>query len=76
MGESQGSGFFINSDGYIATNHHVIKDATSVTIEHMMDYSKKVYTAPIVDNDISWNPPSSMALCISIMGSRLLLPLL
>ena len=53
----QGSGFFINSDGYIATNYHVIKDATSITIEYMEDYSKKVYTASVVaddpDNDLA-----------------------
>ena len=48
---SQGSGFFINSDGYIATNHHVIKDATSLTIEYMKDDSKKVYSASVVAND-------------------------
>ena len=55
--EAQGSGFFINSDGYIATNYHVIKDATSVTIEYMEDYSKKVYSASVVaddpDNDLA-----------------------
>jgi len=55
--EAQGSGFFINYDGYIATNYHVIKDATSITIEYMEDYSKKVYTASVVaddpDNDLA-----------------------
>jgi S1-C subfamily serine protease len=54
---SQGSGFFINSNGYIVTNHHVIKDATSVIIEYMTDDSKKVYAASVVaddpDNDLA-----------------------
>ena len=49
--EAQGSGFFITSDGYIATNYHVIKDATSLTIEYMKDDSKKVYSASVVAND-------------------------
>jgi len=30
--EAQGSGFFIDADGHVVTNHHVIEDATSVKI--------------------------------------------
>ncbi|MBI5273664.1 MAG: Do family serine endopeptidase [Chlamydiales bacterium] len=30
---SQGSGFFVTSDGYIMTNFHVVKDATKITVD-------------------------------------------
>jgi serine protease Do len=29
---AQGSGFFISADGYVVTNHHVIDDASEITI--------------------------------------------
>ncbi|BBM88375.1 serine protease [Spirochaetota bacterium] len=42
---SAGSGFVINKDGYIVSNYHVIKDASSVAIffsDHDKEYKAKV----------------------------------
>jgi len=33
QGTSQGSGFVLTADGYVATNYHVVEDATSITIK-------------------------------------------
>lgn len=40
-----GTGFFISEDGYIATNQHVVADATSVTVKL---YSGKSFQATVV----------------------------
>lgn len=45
---SAGSGFVLTADGYILTNHHVIEDATGVTVL-MSDGSE--YPAEIVGSD-------------------------
>lgn len=47
-GTSQGSGFVLTADGYIATNYHVVEDSSSITIS-MMD--GKEYTATYVGGD-------------------------
>ncbi len=47
---SLGSGFIIAPDGYIVTNHHVIKDADEINV--MIDNdSNKTYKAKIVGQD-------------------------
>ncbi len=50
-----GSGFIISADGYIITNHHVIKNAVEITV-HLQD--KREYKAKIIGSD----PQSDIAL--------------
>lgn len=46
--ETRGTGFFISSDGYIMTNHHLVDKAENVTILTLED---KEYKAKIVGAD-------------------------
>ena len=43
-----GSGFFISADGLIVTNHHVIKDASIITVSL---YDGSVYEAQLIGSD-------------------------
>ncbi len=43
-----GSGFFVNDQGYLVTNHHVIEGATTITIHTYRGYS---YPATVVGSD-------------------------
>jgi len=45
---SLGSGFIISQDGYIATNHHVVREAESIRVKLSND---KVYDAKVVGGD-------------------------
>lgn len=47
---ASGSGFIISSDGYIVTNHHVIEDATKITVTL---YDGKKYEGELVGSDES-----------------------
>ncbi|HMX00901.1 MAG TPA: trypsin-like peptidase domain-containing protein [Cyclobacteriaceae bacterium] len=49
--KGNGSGFFINEEGYIATNYHVIKDASSIQVEFYQKGTKHVYSAKVVATD-------------------------
>ncbi len=46
--EGSGSGIIISPDGYIVTNYHVVKNATSVRVGL---YDKRVFTAKVVGTD-------------------------
>jgi S1-C subfamily serine protease len=46
-----GSGFFINEKGYIATNYHVVKDATEIQVEYFQNGIKKSHKAKVIVSD-------------------------
>ena len=54
QGAAAGSGFVISSDGYIVTNYHVIKDATSIKVAFV---DGQTYDAKLVggeaENDVA-----------------------
>ncbi len=62
--QSLGSGFIISADGYIVTNHHVIKDADKVKV---ILHDKAEYDAEIIGAD----PMTDLAL-IKIKGKNLI----
>ena len=51
-GASAGSGFVITSDGYIVTNYHVIKGATSINVT---TYNGDTYEATVVGGDSDYD---------------------
>ncbi|MEX2234979.1 MAG: Do family serine endopeptidase [Cyclobacteriaceae bacterium] len=48
QGQSAGSGVIINSDGYIVTNNHVVKDADEVEVAL---YDDRTYKARVIGTD-------------------------
>lgn len=46
----QGSGFLITSNGYIATNHHVIEDASSILVAVQFS-NTRIFKAALVGSD-------------------------
>lgn len=54
---SSGSGYAISSNGYIVTNHHVTKGATSIKVRGVNSDFSKTYSAKIIiedkNNDLS-----------------------
>ncbi len=53
--EGSGSGFIIREDGYVVTNHHVIKDATEIVVRLTDDGT---YVAEVIGSD----PKTDLAL--------------
>jgi hypothetical protein len=50
--KSSGTGFAITSNGYIATNYHVVEDANSISIKGIRGNFDKSYNAEIVLEDV------------------------
>jgi len=49
--KGNGSGFFIDYRGYIATNYHVIKDATYIEINFIRDGQQQAFNAEVIQSD-------------------------
>ncbi|HHN66934.1 MAG TPA: Do family serine endopeptidase [Thermopetrobacter sp.] len=61
-GRAVGSGFFISPDGYIVTNHHVIRHAEKVRIK---THDGKTYDAEVIGSD----PKTDLAL-LRVKGAK------
>ncbi|MCD8421708.1 trypsin-like peptidase domain-containing protein [Tenacibaculum finnmarkense] len=49
--KGNGTGFFIDRKGYIATNYHVVKNANEIEIEITRNGVKQLYKAEIIKSD-------------------------
>lgn len=49
--KGNGTGFFIDAKGYIATNYHVINNATEIEIDCINKGQKKSYKAKVISSD-------------------------
>lgn len=49
--KGNGSGFFINEKGYIATNYHVVEDANKIQVEFFQKGLKNTYEAKVIVTD-------------------------
>ena len=52
-GKSSGTGFLLNSDGYIATNYHVVEDAKIINVKGLNGDFKNCVTAKVIISDIN-----------------------
>jgi len=46
-----GTGFFIDKTGYLATNYHVIEDANNIEVEFVKKGVKKNFSAKVIQSD-------------------------
>ena len=47
-----GTGFFIDASGYIATNYHVIEDSKEIEVEFIRNGEKQIFSAEIIMSDV------------------------
>lgn len=50
LGKASGTGFFVSTDGYLITNHHVIADATRIDVYAS---NGNIYRAKVINSDSS-----------------------
>lgn len=49
--KGNGTGFFIDKNGYIATNYHVVQDANDIEVEFIRNGIKQIYSAKVIQSD-------------------------
>jgi len=49
--KGNGSGFFITEKGYIATNYHVVKEASAIQVEYFQKGIKNTFSAKVIVTD-------------------------
>jgi len=49
--KGNGTGFFIDKNGYITTNYHVVKDANNIEVEFVRNGIKQTYSAKVIQSD-------------------------
>jgi S1-C subfamily serine protease/antitoxin component YwqK of YwqJK toxin-antitoxin module len=49
--KGNGSGFFISEKGYIATNYHVVKEASAIQVEYFQKGKKNTFNAKVIVTD-------------------------
>lgn len=49
--KGNGSGFFINEKGYIATNYHVVKETSAIQVEYFQKGIKNTFSAKVIVTD-------------------------
>ncbi|MEA4968058.1 MAG: serine protease, partial [Bacteroidaceae bacterium] len=49
--KGNGSGFFIDYRGYIATNHHVVKDANEIEVEFIRNSQRYAFKVEVIQSD-------------------------